>query len=192
MKTKLFTTLLLAVLSALLLSTSCKKDEDLDPVAPPAQNAGEVITTIKLTFTDSANASNVFNATFNDPDGDGGNGPTQFDTITLAPNKTYFVSILLLDITKSPVDTISNEVLEEANDHMFFFHHTGVGVNTIYLDQDTNNPPLGIGLSTKWKTDGTLTNGTSQIILKHQPGSKNGTETPGDTDVDVTFQCKIQ
>lgn len=175
----------------LAMATACKKDEDIKPVTPPVTNQQELITTVKLTFTDSANTSSVSTFTFNDPDGDGGAAPT-IDTIILAPNKTYLVSVLLLDATKTPVDTISNEVLEEANDHMLFYNHAGVGITTSYLDQDTNNPPLPIGLSTKWKTNATTASGTSQVILKHQPGVKNGTMTPGDTDVDVVFPSRIQ
>ncbi|MFN6038706.1 MAG: hypothetical protein ACK452_09590 [Bacteroidota bacterium] len=173
------------------LSFSCKKDKAPDPQTPPPVNQGEVITTLKLIFTDSSNSSSVSAFVFKDADGEGGNGPTVFDTIKTQANKTYFVSILLLDETKNPVDTISNEVLEEANDHIFFFHHTGVNMNTSYLDQDSNNPPLPIGLSTKWKT-GNVSNGTSQIILKHQPGTKNGSEIPGETDIDVIFQTKVE
>jgi hypothetical protein len=192
MKTKhLFYILLIAGIFPFLVG-SCKKKEDLKAVEPPFVNPGELITTVRLIFTDSANSSSVTTATFNDPDGEGGNGPTQFDTIKLSANKTYLVSVLLLDVTKSPVDTISNEVLEEANDHMFFFTHTTVGITTSYLDMDTNSPPLPVGLSTKWVTGSAPANGISQVILKHQPGVKDGTSGPGDTDVDVSFPCKIQ
>ncbi len=189
MKTKI---ILIFGLMAVFVFQSCLKKEGLSAAEPQIVNAEELITTVKLVLTDSANSANVMTVVFNDPDGSGGNLPTQFDTIKLAPNKTYFVSVLLLDMSKSPVDTISNEVLEEANDHMLFYHHNGVGINTSYLDWDTNVPPLPVGLSTKWQTNGILSSGTSQIILKHQLGTKNGTETPGDTDVDVTFICIVQ
>ena len=169
----------------------CKKDKEEVPTPAPPVNEEEVITTMKLIFTDSANTSNTVSATFKDPDGDGGSGATIFDTIMLQANKTYLVDILLLNETASPVDTISNEVAEEANDHHFFFHHTGVNIVTTYLDQDTNTPPLPVGLATKWKT-GAVANGSSQVILKHQPGVKDGTETPGETDIEVTFATKIQ
>jgi hypothetical protein len=189
MKTK--SKILTITLISVMFLTSCKKDQPQNPTNPAPVNESELITTVKLVFSDSANTSNVTTATFKDSDGEGGNPPSLFDTIKLAANKTYLVSILLLDESKVPADTISNEVLEEANDHMFFFHHTTVNVNTTYLDLDTNNPPLPIGLYTKWKT-GIASNGTSQIILKHQPGTKNGTETPGETDIDLLFVSKIQ
>lgn len=179
------------VMIAMVSVTGCKKDKDLVTVPPAVVNESEVVTTLKITFTDSSDASNVVSATFRDPDGDGGTGPDIFDTIKLQPNKTYYASLVLLNELASPVDTISNEVLEEANDHQFFFSFTGVYILQSYLDSDTNTPPLPLGLSTKWKT-GAVNMGTSQIILKHQPGIKDGNVTTGETDIDVTFQTKIQ
>lgn len=181
---------------SIIMFSACKKNKVTDPSNPPApQNEGEVITTVKLTLTDSANAGNVFTALFNDPDGDGGNAATQFDTIKIAKGKTYNVKLELLDRTKNPEDTISNEVEDEANDHQLFFHFAGTTVANIaltYLDQDSNSPALPLGLQTKWRIPNSVAAGTAQIILKHQPGVKDGTETPGDTDVDLIFQVKLQ
>jgi hypothetical protein len=56
-------------------------------------------------------------------------------------------------------------------------------------DKDSKNLP--VGLESTWTT-GTSANGALQIILRHQPGVKNGTESPGNTDLDVTFQVKLQ
>lgn len=167
---------------------SCKKDKNEVPNPQPPANESEVITTLKLLFTDSANTSNVSEFVFDDPDGDGGNAATQHDTIQLADSTTYLVSIVLLDKTKNPVDTISNEVEEEADEHQFFFNQSGTGINTTYLDKDVNNLP--IGLLTKWKTVNT-TMGSMQVILKHQPGVKNNSQAAGETDVEVLFQVKV-
>ncbi|MFM7858821.1 MAG: hypothetical protein ACKO96_44580, partial [Flammeovirgaceae bacterium] len=82
-----------------------------------------------------------------DLDGDGGN-PAQIDTIKIQQQKTFNVSILLLDESKSPIDTISNEVLEEGVDHMFFFTHAVVNISSSITDSDSNG--LGIGLQSKW------------------------------------------
>lgn len=182
--------MLLLILSAVAV-TGCKKDDDQVPVPPPIVNEPETITTVKILFTDSANVAPAVAATFSDPDGDGGNPPSQVDTIRLMPNTTYYAEVLLLDMSKNPVDTISNEVAEEANDHMLFFHASGANVTIAYNDQDTNTPPLPIGLDTKWKT-ASPGNGNVQVIMKHQPGVKDGSETPGNTDVDVTFPIRIQ
>jgi len=192
MKVKIINKNSLFTLSLFLIATvvfvSCKKDKDLQPIPPPITYAPELITSMKLLFTDSANSSNTASAYFNDPDGPGGNAPVQFDTIKLQPNKTYMVELLLFDQTKNPVDTISKEIWNKRDDHQFFFSHSGISIQTIYLDLDTKNLP--VGLSTKWRT-GSLSSGTSRIILKHQVGVKNGSEGAGETDIEVTFQSKL-
>lgn len=182
------TTQILTVTILLLLAMSCKKDKDLQPLPPPVTNSPELITSMKLIFKDSANTTNVTTAFFNDPDGPGGNAPVQFDTIKLQSNKTYLVDLILLDQTKNPVDTVSKEIWNERDDHMFFFQHSGINIQTLYLDKDSKNIP--VGLSTKWRS-GASGNGTSKITLKHQAGTKNGSITPGETDVEVIFQTKI-
>jgi hypothetical protein len=170
------------------MGTACKKDDDTPSNPGTGDNEGEIITTLKLVFTDSAGIVPGAEFVFRDPDGDGGNGPVEFDTIRLQQNTVYLSEIFLLDETKNPVDTISYEVLEEADDHMFFFQHTGTNIITTYLDIDSNGIPLG--LSTKWRT-GVVSSGTSKVILKHQPGIKDGTQAPGETDVEVTFESEV-
>lgn len=188
MKTKMLSVLTFTALSIVV---GCKKDKNEVATPPVATNESEVITTLKLVFDDTTAANMDVVAVFDDQDGDGGNTPIQHDTIKLLANKIYHTTIYLLDKTKNPIDTISNEVKEEANDHHFFFNYSGVSVTSTYLDLDSNNPPLPLGLITRWVT-GNASVGTSQIILKHQPGTKNGTQTPGETDIDVVFQTKIQ
>jgi hypothetical protein len=147
-----------------------------------------LITTVKLVFVDSAGVLPEQTFEWRDLDGEGGNS-AQIDTIKLQAQKTFNVSILLLDESKSPIDTISNEVFEEGVDHMFFFSHSTVNISTNILDFDANG--LGIGLQSKWVTASTSV-GTSNIILKHQPGVKDGTQTPGETDIDVLFPSRVQ
>lgn len=168
-------------------AVSCKKDDD-DPANPPDENESELITTIKMMFTDSAEVLPDTTFVFRDIDGIGGNPPSRFDTIHLSAGNTFWVQILLLDESKVPTDTISVEVLEEAEDHQFFFIHTGVDITTTYRDSDSNGLPLG--LSTRW-VSGAPGAGTSTIILKHQPGVKDGTMVPGETDVELEFQSIV-
>jgi hypothetical protein len=187
MKNKSFITLLSAALAVTTIFTSCKKDDD-DPQNPNDPNESELITTVRINFTDSAGIAPNVSVVFRDLDGDGGNAPTRFDTIRLQPSTTYFTEILLLDESKLPSDTISNEVAEEANDHIFFFLHIGTDIATTYRDQDSNGLPLG--LSTRWVT-GTTGSGTSRVTLKHQPGVKDGTQAPGETDIELTFRSEV-
>ncbi|MBK8846691.1 MAG: hypothetical protein IPO27_09200 [Bacteroidetes bacterium] len=185
-KTILNTLFFLAIISVV---TSCKKDKDDPENPPPTGNEQEIITTLKLIFKDSANLADVRSATFRDPDGDGGLGPNIFDTIKLDANKTWLTEIVLLNETVNPVDSISNEVLEEANDHLFCYTATVNIVEIVVTDKDGNSLPIGI--QSKWTTKA-VGQGTVQAVLKHQPGTKNGQCNIGETDIDVTFQMQVQ
>lgn len=214
MKTLIKSTFFLGIL-AMLLNTSCrkKKNEPTPENPPETPNTQEVITTFKILLTDSA-SNTIYTYFYKDPDGDGGQsgfyGPgtnttsTQTDSIlTLTANTTYFAEILLLDETKNPIDTISKEVEEEGADHMFFFNSTnpsgspygltlaGSGIKITYTDLDNGSPQRGIGLKSRWRTYGIAAKSPLNIILKHQPGVKDGTISPGDTDIDINFKITI-
>ena len=190
MKTTIKNYIMLATLATIIIA-SCKKDKNEVPTPEPPANEEEVITTIRLLFTDSAGVAPSVTAEYRDPDGDGGNPAVQFDTIHLNANTTYYAEVLLLNETTSPADTISHEVEEEANDHLFIYTPTGINTTISIEDYDTNTPPLPLGLQTKWKTT-IPSSGEVQIVLKHQPEVKDGTAAPGETDIDVTFQAIVQ
>jgi hypothetical protein len=187
---KFFKSTIICTIAAMTLILSCKKDENPVPTPQPPVNEGELITTIKISFVDTANFANKVTAVFSDIDGPGGNNPV-IDTIRLQPNKTYLAEILLLDQSKNPIDTISNEIIEEANDHQFFFTQTNTGITVNYADLDSNNPPLPLGISTIWTTTGAFI-GKTRITLKHQPGIKNNSITQGDTDIEVDFPVRVK
>lgn len=168
--------------------SNCKKDDDQVTVPPPIANEVEVITTMTLQFSDAAGIQPNVTATFRDPDGDGGLSYDIFDTIRLMNNTTYNTSILLLNETVSPADTISNEVLEEADEHLFCFTPSFANVSILRTDTDG---VFEIGLESQWTALG-AGNGTTQVVLKHQPGIKDGTCAPGETDLDITFVTEIQ
>ncbi len=182
MKNNVF--LLLSVIAVLVIS-SCKKDVD-NPSHP--SNEGEVITTLRLTFVDSANTSDVRVAEFRDPDGPGGIAYDRFDTIRLARNSTYYTQVLLLNETVTPADTISNEVLQESDEHLLCYTPVGISATVVVTDIDSNNLP--IGLRSSWYTTG-AGNGTMLVVLKHQPGTKNGNCSTGETDVEVGFPVAV-
>lgn len=182
-KTKQLSLLLMMSLSIV----ACKKD--VDPIEIPVpENDPELITTIQLQFTDSSNSSNKILVQFKDPDGDGGNSPVQFDSLKLPANKTWYCETTLLNESVSPTINISEEVSEEANDHLFVYTPQGVNMNIQITDKDANNLP--IGLKSTWRTSN-ASSGTIKVVLKHQPGVKNGTEAPGETDVEVLFKGRI-
>lgn len=207
MKSIITTAALLAMLGTTF--TACKKDKKEDPApqqpAPPA-NEAELITTMKITLRDTINNTSL-TYVFSDLDGAGGNPATFGNSgadsiINITANHVYEATILLLDQTKTPVDTISNEVEEEGADHMFFFNSiapTGTPYNTYlsgsmtnikYLDLDANN--RGIGLSTEWTAPSMMmTKSPLTIELKHQPSVKDGSYAPGETDIQVGFKLKV-
>jgi hypothetical protein len=130
------------------------------------------------------------------------------EPIKLAPTNTYTLSIFLInglaDATQPEYD-VTEEVREEADEHMFFFGWTGnlfvspSGVGNAddpagivsYLDEDANGLPLG--LETQWTTS-TLSTGEFRIILKHQPELKSAQSDArmGETDLDITFPVMVE
>jgi hypothetical protein len=105
----------------------------------------------------------------------------------------YRVQIGLLDETKNPSGDIGADVLARGNYHLFCFNTSsslGSNLTVTRTDLDTNNPPLAIGLKDNFTTVN-LSNGSLEVILRHQPNAKNGSCDPGSTDLDVNFQIHI-
>ena len=180
----------MALLTGLLV-VSCKKD-DKKPDDHHHDHENELITTVKLNFSGKGISGNdtTFTVSFDDPDGAGGNKPISFDTIRFAANKTYTCDLILLDKSKNPVDTISNEVKEEADEHLFFFTPSNKDALTVTIN-DKDSKGRNLGLKTSWVTKSAAT-GTVKVKLMHQPGVKDGTSATGDTDVEVDFPLVIK
>jgi hypothetical protein len=215
---KTVTLMLSTALCVSLLMVSCKKKKKDEPTPTPTTTGGgntdqELITTMKVMIN---NGTTTATYVYKDPDGDGGiaafYGPgtnstsAQTDSvINLLANKNYTVDILLLDESNAEIDTISNEVEEEGADHMFFFNQltpsalpnsfvtiSGTNLTINYKDTDGAATPRPIGLQTQWITGAATTTKKELVIeLKHQPGVKNGTYSPGEVDVAVPFKIKI-
>lgn len=187
----MFRPFMLALGAVSLVVVSCKKDP-IKPTDSILTDENELITTLELKFSGKGTlgSDTTFVVTFNDPDGDGGNAATQFDTIHLLKNSAYNVELTLLDKSKTLADTISNEVLEEANDHLFFYSSNPSGLVTVLItDKDGNGKNLG--LKSTWTTSN-VGSGKMKVKLMHQPGVKDGTSATGDTDVEVDFQVNVK
>ncbi|MCB0479376.1 MAG: type 1 periplasmic binding fold superfamily protein [Crocinitomicaceae bacterium] len=162
--------------------SSCKKAEN-----PDDQNEEETITTVRLNFTDQSN-QNTFTVEYSDPDGVGGNAPT-IGTINLDSGKVYTVSIEFWNEAETPAENITTEIQTESDEHIVCYEAmNNLMVAFNITDQDANSLP--IGLASEW-TVTTYDDGEVKISLKHQPGVKDGTCTPGDTDVEVTFPVVV-
>jgi hypothetical protein len=173
-------------IASMLFITACKNNE-IKPENKPS-NETELITTLIIELTDSqTNTKNHF--VFRDLDGDGGNAPVNFDSIFLKPNTTYNCHLIVLDESQSKSDTVSNEIFDERDDHLFVFTKEQIDAVIYITDKDNNNLPLG--LMSKWYSK-TASNGFITIALKHQPNIKNGSSQIGETDIEIKFPCRIE
>jgi hypothetical protein len=180
----------LAILAAVLLFTSCKKDDNIEPT-----DDNELITRVELTFKNNTTNA-VVKYTFQDKDGDPKTAPEKFDKIVLNKGVTYTMSIEAFDDTKSPVTDITKEIDEESDVHLFVFKTTPASLLAVsILDKDKNGFP--IGLSSSAKTSATAGTGKFNVLLKHQPilngvKVKSGQEAGGSTDIDLTFDLEVK
>ncbi|WP_222931424.1 hypothetical protein [Xanthovirga aplysinae] len=193
---------LMALLAAATIVTGCKEDE----VEPPEEHEGEIITDVKLIFTNTNDANDVVEARAQDPDGEGAQELQIIDEIDLGTDQTYELTFEIMNnLDEDHGEDIGEEVLEEADEHQIFFAFnegafaSPVGTGNIsgdseinYKDSDSNGNPLG--LKTEWTTASTESEGTFTVRLQHQPDVKTATSgaNDGDTDFDLRFVLNIQ
>ena len=195
--------LMLAMVATTLIFTGCKKDD----VDPDHEHEGEIITDVKLVFTNTSDASDVVEARAQDPDGEGVQELAILDEISLDTNKTYTLTFEIMNNLETPGEDIGAEIAEEDDEHQLFFSFTDnafsnpTGDGNIdnasdvinYNDVDGNNNPLG--LSTTWITGASAVSaGTFTVRLQHQPDVKTATSgaNDGDTDFELQFVMNIQ
>lgn len=186
-RTSLFLIFSLAFLSF----TSCSEDEPETPVIP---NEEELITTLKWQLV-SADLQDTLNFLFRDTDGDGGNIPV-IETEDLKANTTYSGKITLLNELENPVEDITLEVADEAEDHQFFYETAVAGISIAYADSDQNGNPIGIltSLSTADTASGFVT-----VTLLHMPDKfANGVNmgdrsaAGGESDISLSFNINVK
>jgi hypothetical protein len=172
--------------------SSCKKDKLTDPVIP---NEQEIITTLQFTLSPTGGGVDIV-MSFIDMDGDGPLAPLVSVSDSLMANTQYTASLVLLNETVNPADSINSEILAEAEEHQFFFIPQGVDVNVAYDDSDLDGMP--IGLSTILDT-GAPSTGSLTIVLRHLPvktatGVAQGdiTNAGGETDIEASFDVVIE
>ncbi len=183
---------LLFLLAVGLLAGACKKDEqNVDPT-----DDNEAITTATLSLTNTASATDVVTGTIENL-----NTSATFTnaTLNLKANTTYNGSITLLDKTKTPTVDATEEIREKTNEHLFVYMYMPTGTTTSTMsvtltDRDTNPAPgpYPVGLTTRMQTGATAGSGSMHVVLRHQPNSKDGTATPGSSDLDTSFPVGIK
>jgi hypothetical protein len=178
-----------AVAILIVLFSSCLK-ENLEE-----ENEEEVITTLQLTFDPDGVGNNIIYK-FDDPDGPGGILPTQ-DSIILDTNKTYTVTLQLLNKTLNPPEDITEEVAAEPEAHRFYYI-AGAGSNIAVANLDTDPDGIPLGISSTWTTSGAAT-GTMKVVLRHYPGNppdkamSDPVNSPkSSTDVEIDFLTAVR
>ncbi|WP_298497973.1 type 1 periplasmic binding fold superfamily protein [uncultured Algibacter sp.] len=178
-------------LSALVF-TACSSDDD----NPEAVNEEEVITTLTATLI-PATGGNTITLQTKDLDGDGPNPPVVSISGPLAVNTTYNGTLELLNETESPAESINVEIIEEDDEHQFFYQVTNSLATFTYEDFDGDSNPVGLAFTAT--TSATPGTGTLTITLRHEPsksaaGVSEGdiTNAGGETDIQAVFSISVE
>ena len=161
-----------------------------DDTTPEIINEDELITTVILTLTPDSGDQVVL--TTIDLDGDGPDEPVTTVSGSFSENTVYTGAARFLNETETPAEEITDEVVEEADEHQVFYTISeGLNIQTTYEDQDSQGNPLGvqITLSTGLASEGSLT-----VTLRHEPVKPNdGLDSAGgETDISTSFDVSIQ
>ena len=195
---------MLPVIATAILLTGCAKEEE---EVPEEEHEMEVITDVKLIFTNDNDSNDIVYARAQDPDGDGVEDLKILDSVNLDVSKSYTLTFEIMNNLETPGEDIGLEIADEDDEHQIFFSFSNdafsdpLGNGNIdnasdsinYNDVDGNGNP--VGLSTGWTTaSSTLTGGTFTVKLQHQPDVKTSTSTAntGDTDFELEFVLNIQ
>lgn len=174
-----------AISISMLTFSACQRDDD-DVVDPG--NEQEVITTVQITFDATAGATGSETFVFSDPDGPGGQAPL-VDNIVLTANATYEVTLDFLDASGPTPVFLTDEVQDEAEEHLICYFVNGALPALTIKDQDVNGEALGLVAELQ---TGAAGNGILTIVLKHEPmkGNVNACDS-GETDVEAAFSVTI-
>ncbi len=146
----------------------------------------EVVTTIKVKFTDAAGNAKTF--TWEKKDPNSAAAPI-VDTIKLVSNKSYTGELTIFNASVNPVSDLTQEIRDKKADHLFVFRSASSSLNITITDLDANQKP--VGLTTTWIGQA-ISTGNVNILLKHLPDKTAANpETTGSTDIDAIFPIKI-
>ena len=161
-----------------------------DDATPEPVNEEEVITTVILTLTPESGDQVVL--TTQDLDGDGPDEPVTTVSGSFSENTQYQGAVRFLNENETPAEEITDEVLEEADEHQVFYTTTeGLNIQTTYEDQDSQGNPLGLQITL---TTGAASEGSLIVTLRHEPVKPNdGLDSAGgETDIATSFDVSIQ
>ena len=161
-----------------------------DDTTPEIINEDELITTVILTLTPDSGDQVVL--TTIDLDGDGPDEPVTTVVGSFSENTQYQGAVQFLNETEDPAEDITQEVIEEADEHQVFYTvGEGLNITTTYLDSDSNGNPLGVSITLE---TGEASSGSLTVTLRHEPVKPNdGLESAGgETDISTSFDVSVQ
>jgi hypothetical protein len=164
---------------------SCKPDGEKD------DEGNELITSVFMHFTDSANQTTTFK--WRQPGGPGAR--ITRDTILLDSGCTYLVRVEIWDESQTPAVDVTPDIRRTQNEHRFVYTSTTEAINIVVNDFDTNNPPMEVGLDITVSTFGSgPRSGMLKAVLRHYSKRSPKTAGPmaGSTDIDVEFPIVIR
>lgn len=169
---------------------SCTDDD------PVAVNPEEVITTLTVTLTPQGGGTAITLKSYDLDGTDGPDAPIITVSGKLAANTVYTGATEVLNETEDPAEDVTVEVVQEGDEHQFFYTFSNNLGSTTYTDTDADGNPIGVTftLNTADASTGNLT-----VTLIHEPvkdasGVKTGSisNAGGETDVEATFPITIE
>ncbi|WP_026954228.1 hypothetical protein [Algoriphagus vanfongensis] len=180
---------------------SCESDD------PVIENDGELITDVTLHFTELDEAGNPTGPamTFTAYDSEGievGTAPT-VETVNLASGKSYLLEIEVANSIEN--EDITEEILEESDEHQFYFlgsAFVGTTAPLTYSYNDDNGELIGVKGTVMVVESPATNNAQIRIILRHDldknypgadnPNFENYNSAGGESDLDITFPLVIE
>ena len=189
------------LLSSVLLFISCDKDD-----TPDAENEIEVFTKAVIVVTNlSDDSSETYNFEVEEHDHEHSvvvqaqedeEGHGDHTEIELESDSEYKFEITFLnDSDPNNVIDMTEEVIEEADEHLVFYELIGDGISYDTTSGDTlDSEGNALNLVTKWTTTAATVVDVEAYLI-HQPTSKTGTtrdDFGGATDVEIEFEAHVE
>lgn len=192
------------VFAIILFVVSCDKDDSPDP-----ENEEEAITKAVLVVTNTSdNSSETYNFEVEghhhdhdddhaDDDDDDDDHEGEHMEVELESNSTYLFEITFFNESDpNNIIDVTEEIIEEADEHVFFYELTDSSITIESAAGDTTDSSGDpIHLKTEWTT-------TSAAIvdivgyLIHEPITKTGvstrTDLGGSTDAEIEFEAHVE
>ena len=189
------------LLSSVLLFISCDKDD-----TPDAENEIEVFTKAVIVVTNlSDDSSETYNFEVEEHDHEHSvivqaqedeEGHGDHTEIELESDSEYKFEITFLnDSDPNNVIDMTEEVIEEKDEHLVFYELIGDGISYDTTSGDTlDSEENALNLVTKWTTTAATVVDVEAYLI-HQPTSKTGTtrdDFGGATDVEIEFEAHVE